>query len=78
MTHLMRAFLTLFILVYFVSTAFAQVVVVIQPVNLRTNPSTNHPPLRLLLPLERLQLIPPKEQDDFYHVRTENREEKWA
>lgn len=56
----------------------AQIAVVTQPVHLRADPSTLHPPLRLLYPPERLQLISPKEQGEFYHVRTSQGEQGWA
>lgn len=61
-----------------INTADAQVAVVIQPVHLRADPSTNQPPLRLLFPPERLQLIPPKEEGDFYRVRTEGNDTGWV
>jgi hypothetical protein len=56
----------------------AQIAVVIQPVHLRADPSTNHPPLRLLYPPERLQLTPAKEDGDFYHVRAAQGAEGWV
>jgi len=47
-------------------------------VHLRADASTNHPPLRLLYPPERIQLIPPKELGDFYHVRTDTDDAGWV
>jgi hypothetical protein len=67
--------LTLIIASLTAISALAQIAVVTQPVHLRADPSTNNPPLRLLYPPERLQLIPPKEQGDFYRVRTTQDEE---
>ena len=74
-------FLTLLALIIAALTAtsaLAQIAVVTQPVNLRSDPSTNHPPLRLLYPPERLQLIAPKEEGDFYRVRTNQAETGWV
>ncbi|MGE0682429.1 MAG: DUF1524 domain-containing protein [Candidatus Binatia bacterium] len=59
-------------------SAFAQVAVVIRSVNLRADPSTTNPPLRLLFPPERLELIPPKEEGAYYRVRTEAGETGWV
>src|SRR5215470_11683698 len=37
-------------------------------VNLRRDPSTARPPLRLLLPTDELELLAPAAVNDFYHV----------
>ena len=68
--------LTLYL--FFPPLVLAQVAVVIKPVNLREDPSTNNPPIRLLLPPERLKLVPPKEQGGYYRVKTEANENGWA
>jgi hypothetical protein len=52
------------------TSVLAQVAVVSQPVNLRADPSTENPPLRLRYPPERFQLIPPKASGDVSPVST--------
>ena len=41
-------------------------------------PPVDNPPLRLLYPPERLQLILPKEEGDFYRVRTAQNDTGWV
>jgi len=55
-----------------------QIAVVTQPVHLRADPATEHPPLRLPYPPQHWQLIPPKESGDSYYVRTHQGEAWWA
>lgn len=73
-----RLILALLMTAVVTSSAIAQVAVVIQPVHLRADLSTIQPPLRLFYPPERLQLIPPKEEGDFYRVRTDGGETGWV
>src|SRR5664280_3594064 len=55
----------------------AQQVEVTRNVNLRADPSADHPPIRLLTPPERVQLLEPSKPSDYYHVRTSQAEEGW-
>lgn len=55
--------------------AIAQDLLVERRVNLRRDPSTDQPPIRLLEPGARLELLEPSPQLGFYRVRTEDDEE---
>jgi len=59
------------------TSALAQIAVATQPVDLRADPSTNHPPPPAVPPLERLRLIPPKASGDFFQVRSSHGAEGW-
>src|SRR5437016_5740927 len=49
------------------------------PVNLRSDPSTDHPPIRLLHPSEPpLTLLEPATTSGYYHVRTSIGETGWV
>jgi hypothetical protein len=76
--QLRTTLLVLFLTALAVNAPLAQVAVVTQPVHLQADASTNHPVLRLLYPPARLQLIPPKELGDFYHVRTDTDDAGWV
>src|SRR5712692_7002424 len=58
--------------------ALAQEAVVTRNVNLRRDPSTNHPPIRLLVPPDTVELVEPEQTSGYYHVRTEDRETGWV
>lgn len=60
------------------TSVLAQAAVVSQPVNLRADPSTENPPLRLLYPPECFQLIPPRASGDVSPARTGRGEEGGA
>ncbi len=62
------------------ATAFAQEVVVVERnVNLRRDPSTGQPPIRLLLPPEELELRDPAKVNNYYHVvRAESNDTGWV
>jgi len=56
----------------------AQDAVVSRNVNLRNDPSTDNPRIRLLLPGAELFLLDTAKTDGYYHVRTMAGEEGWA
>src|SRR6266851_3941890 len=58
--------------------ALAQEAVVTRNVNLRRDPSTSRPPIRLLVPPDTVELVEPDQTSGYYHVRTEDREEGWV
>src|SRR5712692_12109065 len=60
------------------SLALAQEAVVTRNVNLRRDPSTSQPPIRLLVPPDTVDLLEPDQTSGYYHVRTEDREEGWV
>jgi len=66
------------LLIFFASASFAQQATVVRNVNLRADPSTTNPPIRLLDSGTTLTLLDPTQQNGFYHVRTENGEEGWV
>src|SRR5216684_901364 len=73
------AFALLLVLISFpASLALAQEAVVTRNVNLRRDPSTNHPPIRLLVPPDTVELVEPEQTSGYYHVRTEDRETGWV
>ncbi len=47
-------------------------------VNLRTDPSTANPPIRLLTPPEQVELLDPGKTSGYYHVQTSVGEEGWV
>jgi uncharacterized protein YgiM (DUF1202 family) len=56
----------------------AQQAEVTRNVNLRADPSTDNPPIRLLMPPEQVQLLEPSETSGYYHVRTSQAEDGWV
>ncbi len=58
--------------------ALAQEAVVTRNVNLRRDPSTSRPPIRLLVPPDTVELVDPDQSSGYDHVRTEDREEGWV
>lgn len=58
--------------------ASAQDAVVSYNVNLRSDPSTANPAIRLLLPGEELFLLSPTRTNNYYNVRTMSGEDGWA
>jgi len=60
------------------SASFAQEAIVVRNVNLRADPSTTNPPIKLLQSRTTLTLLAPTEQGGFYHVKTEDGEEGWV
>jgi uncharacterized protein YgiM (DUF1202 family) len=52
--------------------------VVASNVNLRPNPSSSSPPIRLLLPPEELELLQPNPTNRYYNVRTTANETGWV
>lgn len=68
----------LFALALSTASAAQQIVVVERNVNLREDPSTEHPPIRLLKPPTTLALIAESEEEGYYEVRTAEGEEGWV
>jgi len=62
----------------FASASFAQQATVVRNVNLRADPSTGNPPIKLLRTGTSLTLLEPTQQGGFYHVKTEDGEEGWV
>lgn len=56
----------------------AQQAEVTHNVNLRSDPSTNNPPIGLLKPPEQVELLEPGKTAGYYHVRTAANEEGWV
>src|SRR5664279_5993580 len=56
----------------------AQQAEVTHDVNLRADPSTANPPIRLLKPPEQVQLPEAEKTAGYYHVRTSQAEEGWT
>src|SRR5262245_50642777 len=52
--------------------------VVERNVNLRRDPSTTQPRIRLLKPPDELELLDSVRTNDYYHVRTASDEEGWV
>src|ERR1700693_2478959 len=70
------AFVSLLILC--AGVASAQTAEVTHNVNLRSDPSTANPPIRLLLPPEHVQLLEASKTNGYFHVRTVQNEEGWV
>jgi hypothetical protein len=72
----LSAFLSLLILC--AGAALGQTAEVTHNVNLRGDPSTNNPPIRLLTPPEQVQLLEAGKTNGYFHVRTVQNEEGWV
>jgi uncharacterized protein YraI len=72
----LSAFLSLLILC--AGAALGQTAEVTHNVNLRSDPSTANPPIRLLLPPEQVQLVEAGKTNGYFHVRTVQNEEGWV
>jgi uncharacterized protein YraI len=71
--------ITLVTLLSCVSTVFGQTATVIRNVNLRPDPSTEYPPVRLLTPSEPpLMLLGAMPESRYYHVKTTTGEEGYV
>ncbi len=70
--------LALFAAIAVVAPAFARDAEVVRNVNLRSDPSTNNPPLKLLTPPDRIQLIEDTPTNEYYHVLTQDGKEGWV
>jgi len=71
--------LLLLVGVVLVTPVAGQTVLVQRNVNLRRDPSTEHPPLRLLRPPEELELLDSLKTNNYYHVRrAESDETGWV
>jgi Bacterial SH3 domain len=66
------------LLILFASASFAQEATVLRNVNLRADPSTANPPIKLLQSGTTVTLLATTQQGGFYHVRTEDGEEGWV
>jgi len=64
--------------IFWCGIATAQTATVAKNVNLRADPSTNNPPIRLLAAGERVTLMAPTPTDGFYHVRSSDGTEGWT
>jgi hypothetical protein len=62
----------------FASASFGQEATVVRDVNLRADPSTANPPIKLLQIGTTVTLLAPTQQGGFYHVKTEGGEEGWV
>jgi uncharacterized protein YraI len=62
----------------FASFALAQEATVVRNVNLRSDPSTANPPIRLLSPPEKLTLFDLETTSGYYHVKTQDGVEGWV
>ena len=60
------------------SASFAQEATVVRNVNLRADPSTANPPIRLLHSGTTLTVLDSTQQNGFYHVKTEDDLEGWV
>jgi uncharacterized protein YraI len=60
------------------AVSLAQTAEVTHNVNLRSEPSTNNPSIRLLTPPEQVDLLEPAKTGGYYHVRTSQAEEGWV
>ena len=84
MKHLLlsiyRATILLLLLLSFTRLALAQAaqVEVTRDVNLRSDPSTDNPRIKLLHPPDVLLLIDSDKTDGYYHVRTQDGTEGWV
>jgi uncharacterized protein YgiM (DUF1202 family) len=58
--------------------AAQQQAAVVHNVNLRSDPSTHHPPISSLLPGEVLQLVETDQTNGYYHVRTTDGTDGWV
>lgn len=80
----MRFCLRFYVLPFFLAALFSagslwsQDAVVERNVNLRHDPSTAHPPKRLLKPPDQLDLVDQTQANGYYHVRTSEGEEGWV
>ena len=72
-----RALLAFCALVW-AASAIAATLVVERNVNLRPDPSTSQPAIRLLEPPEELELLESERTNGYYHVRTDAGEEGWV
>jgi uncharacterized protein YraI len=66
------------LILFFTSLALAQDATVTRNVNLRSDPSTANPPIRLLSPAEQLTLIEAGTISGYYHVKTQDAVEGWV
>jgi hypothetical protein len=66
------------LIVALATVALAQTATVERNVNLRADPSTNNPPLTLLMPPAVLNLLESTKQGGYYHVRTASNQEGWV
>lgn len=60
------------------SFAFGQEAMVVRNVNLRSDPSTANPPLRLLIPPARVSLLASSATNGYLHIKTEDGVEGWV
>lgn len=74
----LRTVLAALLFVAFAQIAAAQEAVVTHNVNLRKDPSTNQPAIRLLLPPDVITVLDPTKTNGYFHVRTEEDEEGWV
>ncbi len=68
----------LLLLILCSGVAFGQTAEVTHNVNLRSDPSTSNPPIRLLTPPEQVELLEPGKTNGYDHVRTSLGEEGWV
>jgi hypothetical protein len=73
-----RALAAIWVFLLGATAAIGQTAQVTHNVNLRPDPSTNNPPIRLVLVGENLTLLEPGRTNDYYHVTTAHDEEGWV
>lgn len=56
----------------------AQTAAIVRNVNLRADPSTHQPPIRILTPNDQLTLLDTQRTNGYYHVRTADAQEGWV
>ena len=79
MRRTMRLPITIVLVAAWATVATAQTVPVVNTVNLRPDPSSEYPPIRLLLPSEpSLTLLEPSSESGYYHVQTSTGEEGYV
>ena len=66
------------ILILYAGAALGQTAEVTHNINLRSDPSTANPPIRLLTPPEQVQLLEAGKTNGYYHVQTFVGEEGWV
>ena len=79
MGRTLRLSITLVLAAWWATVASAQTVTVVHNVNLRPDPSSEYPPIRLLPPSEPpLTLLEPSPESGYYYVQTSSGEEGYV
>jgi hypothetical protein len=78
MNRLLRGLFVFAFLCFTAGSALATDAIVKRRATLRTDPSTEHPPITALQPPEDVELIEPSPKSGYYHVRTSEGDEGWV